>query len=371
MIEKIYTIENREPLNELYLFSGLGSGVDIILPSNWSMPFWLACIFRCVRVGALRESQSIAFEYGNMQSPDINDDPDTPAYAREAVKTMLELKEKYFRYPPNRRVNFTKLGISSPFFCQWKILMREWADTEDFFILRDPKLLKLLQENLPIEEVNRSYKKSSNHISALAVQNGFENRNCLIRVKVSNVQKGRPKRFAIICMPTDEDVQKFKNSNDWSGPVEKLNVDPNESIRKASRKNHLAFLKQLKRQRIRRKEALSNKLSKLLNKEVECLEYKNKTKDLLQMSREAVGKQFQKMSRLYLPECRNVRYSCDREIMGYITIGDFSLSEASGTGFGYVALNSLIEIISKKRALVLIRNSRTRQYRFAKLEILA
>ena len=94
------------------------------------------------------------------------------------------------------------------------------------------------------------------------MQNAFENKNCLIRVKVSIVKKGCPKRFALICMPTDEDIEKFKNNRNWSGPIEKLNIDPNETFRKISRKNHLAFLKRLKKQRICYKKTLINKLSK-------------------------------------------------------------------------------------------------------------
>ncbi|OAD60652.1 Ribonucleases P/MRP protein subunit POP1, partial [Eufriesea mexicana] len=348
--------------------TGLSSGIDIILPSNWALPFWLACIFRCVRVGVLRESKSIAFEYENMQSPDIND-PDTPAYAREALNTKLELREKYFRYPPNRRVNFIKLGIRSPFFCEWEILMKEWAATEEFFVLRNRKLSKLLRESL-VQEVNkRKYNTPSNRVPSLTVQNAFENRNCLIRIKVSIIKKGCPKRFAIICIPSDEDIEKFKNNKNWSGPVEKLNVDPNEIIRKISRKNHLAFLKRLKRQRIRHKKALSNKLSKVLNKELEIFNYDNKSKNLLKRSREAVYKQSQKMSQLCLPHCANIRNSCDREIMGYVTLGDFSFTKGKGIGFGYVTLNSLLELINKKHTFVLVRNIQTRQYRIATLEV--
>ncbi|CAK9816947.1 Ribonucleases P/MRP protein subunit POP1 [Anthophora plagiata] len=349
--------------------TGLCSGIDIILPSNWAIPFWLACIFRCARVGALRESKSIAFEYENMQSPDVND-PDTLIYTKEALSTKLELKEKYFRYPSNRRVNFTKFGISSPFFCEWRILMREWTETEDFFVLRDRKLLKLLQESLPGGKVHKkNYNKSNTYVPNATLQNAFENKNCLVRVKVSIVQRGCPKRFAVICMPTGADIQKFQSDKNWSGPVEKLHVDPNENIRKASRKNHLALLKRLKRQRIRYKKALTDKLNNFLNKELQTFNHDDKSKNLSEISRESVYRQSQKMSQLYLPECTNVRYSCDREIMGYVTMGDFSFTQARGIGLGYTTLNSLIELIDKKHPFVLVRNIQTRQYRIAKLEL--
>ncbi|XP_026667208.1 ribonucleases P/MRP protein subunit POP1 isoform X2 [Ceratina calcarata] len=315
--------------------TGLGSGVDIIVPSNWAMPFWLACILRCVRIGALRESTSIAFEYQNMRSPDIND-PDTPAY-------------------------------ESPFFCEWKLLMKEWTGTEEFSVLRNRKLIQLLHRSLTQGVYKRKCNKSSSH--ALNIQDAFEDYNYLVRVKVSILKKGCPKRFAIISMPTDEDVEKFKNSKTWSGPVEKLNIDPNESARKILRKNHSALLKRLKRQRIRYKKASTSKLSELLNGQLESSNYVDKSKKLLQVSREAVNKQSQRMSEFYLPDCNRVRFSCDREIIGYVTIGDFSFSEAKGIGSGYVTLNSLIELINKQYPIVLVRNIQTRQYRIAKLEV--
>ncbi|XP_012149101.1 POP1 ribonuclease P/MRP subunit isoform X2 [Megachile rotundata] len=350
--------------------TGLGSSIDIIFPANWAMPFWLACIFRCVRVGAFRESKSIAFEYGNIRSPDIND-PDTPAYAREALSTKLELREKYFRYPPNRRVNFVKLGISSPFFCEWKILMKEWTGTEEFSVLRNRHLLKLLRDSLRAEESNkRKQNKPINHTSNFTLQNALEDRNYLVRVKVTILQKGCPKRFAVICMPTAEDVNQFKHNRQWSGPVEKLNFDRNEIIRKTSRKNHLILLKRLRRQRIRHKKKLTDNISKILIKDFQADDHENKSKNLLKFSREIVFKQFQKMMQLYLPECNNVRHSCDREIMGYLTMGDFSFAEAKGIGFGYITLDSLTELINKQYNFVLVRNIQTRQYRIASLDIL-
>jgi ribonuclease P/MRP protein subunit POP1 len=37
-----------------------GCGWDIILPPNWSMAFWLACIYRGARAAGVRELQSLA-----------------------------------------------------------------------------------------------------------------------------------------------------------------------------------------------------------------------------------------------------------------------------------------------------------------------
>lgn len=248
--------------------------------------------------------------------------------------------------------------------------MKEWANAEDFFVLRNRKSLQLLQQNLSAAGTavgGRNSDRLNSRAPNLNLQSSFESRNCLIRVKVSVLQKGCPRRFAIICMPTSEDAEKFRSNRNWSGPVEKLNPDANETARKRSRRSHSALLKRLRRQRTRHRKSLAGKLTKLLA--TDLIDHRNKSKNLLEISREAVREQSRKMAQLHLPECANVRYFCDREVMGYVTVGDFSFAEAKGIGLGYATLDSLIELINKRYNFVLIRNTQTRQYRVATLEV--
>ncbi|XP_018369451.1 PREDICTED: ribonucleases P/MRP protein subunit POP1 isoform X2 [Trachymyrmex cornetzi] len=306
--------------------TGLDSGIDVVVPARWAMPFWLAFLMQCARAGGLQESRSIAFESLNPNTPDVND-PDSPAYIREALITKEQLTKKYFRCPPNRRINFVKFGIRSPFFCDWKNLMKNWSGNEDFYVLRNREILLLLQA----------------------------------------VGKGSPKKFAIICMPTFEDLNRIKTNKKWFGPVEKCHNDPNEKIRKALRKNHLIILKRLRRQRVRRKQVLKNNALKLL-KEPDKLNENERT--IVSSHRKIISDQLVKMSELYLPKSAEVRHSCDREVMGYITLGNFSFSQAKGIGIGYITLISLLGMINEKSNIVLVRNPQTRQYRLAELNIL-
>lgn len=345
------------------MLTDLGSGIDVIVPAKWAMPFWLAFLMQCARVGALQESRSIAFESLNLNTPDIND-PDSPAYMREALITKEELTKKYFRYPPNRRVNFVKLGIRSPFFCDWKNLTKDWSGNEDLYVLRNRELLLLLQADIYPAKNRNAKSFAQNTQSSFPDLDDYK--NCLIHVQISMVGRGSPKKFAIICMPTSEDLKKFENDKKWFGPVEKCHNDPNEKIRKASRKNHLILLKRLRRQRIRRNQALKDNALKLL-KECELNESKHIT---ISSHRKIISDQSIKMSELYLPKCTEVRYSCEREVMGYITLGDFLFSHAKGIGIGYVTLLSLLGMINKKSNIVLVRNTQTRQYRLAELNIL-
>lgn len=346
------------------MLTGLGSGIDVIIPARWAMPFWLAFLMQCARAGGLQESRSIAFESLNSNTPDVND-PDSPAYMREALITKEQLTKKYFRYPPNRRINFVKFGIRSPFFCDWKNLMKNWSGNEDFYVLRNREILLLLQAGIcPAKNKNVKF-------LAQNTQSNFSNlndyKNCLIHVHIFMMGKGSPKKFAIICMPTFEDLNKIKTNKKWFGPVEKCHNDPNEKIRKALRKNHLILLKRLRRQRVRRKQALKNNALKLL-KESDKL---NENKLIIVSShRKIISDQLVKISELYLPKCAEVRHSCDREVMGYITLGDFSFSQAKGIGIGYITLISLLEMINKRSNIVLVRNTQTRQYRLAELNIL-
>ncbi|RZC41270.1 ribonucleases P/MRP protein subunit POP1, partial [Asbolus verrucosus] len=86
---------------------GLGGGWDVILPSAWSKPFWIAMVMRGARVGGLRESRSILFEMGKSQFLQ----PDTDAGMKEEEQISKECVEKFFKKPPNKRINYNKFNI--------------------------------------------------------------------------------------------------------------------------------------------------------------------------------------------------------------------------------------------------------------------
>lgn len=95
------------------------------------------------RAGGLREFDNVEFENGN---PDFLP-PDTNAGRNEEQFMAETYKKKFFRLPPNKRPNYTKLGISNPFSFNWNILAQNWnsQSKNDFFILRDKKILHEIQ----------------------------------------------------------------------------------------------------------------------------------------------------------------------------------------------------------------------------------
>ncbi|XP_008555363.1 ribonucleases P/MRP protein subunit POP1 [Microplitis demolitor] len=327
---------------------GFNSGIDIILPAGWALAFWLSFVYRCARPIGLREYRSAVFESMMLNQPEVNH-PDTAEYKREAEEMQIKLKDKYFRYPPNRRVNFTKLSISSPFNCEWGILIKEWTDKENLQVLRDPKIINSLSQAFNSFN-NRRNRKSPVSTSLNFNDSAILDKSCLVTVKVTVETKGKPNNFSIICLPTEEDLKKFNDDRKWGGPIEKKKTDKFEAQRKALRIKHKLLLKRERRKRILAKKALQTPIP---------LAYLGARK----------LEQKKIMDELYLQKCTSVRNSCDREVIGYVVQGGFSFSECSCFGWGYVVALPLLDLLKIKNNMVLVRNTQTRQYRCARLDI--
>ncbi|KAF7991926.1 hypothetical protein HCN44_010727 [Aphidius gifuensis] len=332
---------------------GFTSGVDIILPSNWAIPFLMAFMYRCVRPIGLREFKSVLFENLMLNTPEINH-PDTQAYQDESQEIKKQLQDLYFRYPPNRRINYTKFSITSPFFCQWSILINEWTNENNISVLRDHKLITMIDQKIKKLTINEKPRKSNLSIAKndYDVKLLDDKKSFLILIKITIIGKGRPKNFSLICQPSKEDIERKLADKKWNGPVEKLKSDEFEKKRKLVRQKHKIFLKKSMRKRSRDKK---NNV-KITNDKYNTNEEKIKHKKI--------------MEEFYLPECKIVKKSCDRDVMGYIVQGDFSFTESKGIGWGYIVVQSLIELINNNSNIVLVRNTQTRQYRFAKIDII-
>lgn len=87
-----------------------------------------------------------------------------------------------------------------------------------------------------------------------------------------------------------------------------------------------------------------------------------------------IMKYLTEMHDLWLPsDFTNVRNQCSRETIGYVVKGDFCFSDAKSVGIGYITLKSILCLLEKfliNKNLVLIRNTHSRQYRYAFIEII-
>lgn len=121
-----------------------------MVPSGYGLPFWLTFIMFGARSGGLRESESVAFETGECYlSPDSNAGKDNEKRIEQ------ELRDKYFRLPPSKRVNYIKFGINSPFVCPWNILLSDWSNQQinKYYILRNRTLLNDIQVKIQIQTI--------------------------------------------------------------------------------------------------------------------------------------------------------------------------------------------------------------------------
>lgn len=263
---------------------------------------------------------------------------------------------RYFKLPQNKRPNYNKLSINSPFKCLWSQLVNDWNNNHTnadggFYVLRDPVHLETIQRSL-------------NSGSAISLSDLPT--NCLIPITVTMDSRGTLANNSLICLPKPSDLKRDvrKRSNFDNAPVyeEPLQVDRNENERKTLRSNHLKLLKRLRRRRVRvkrRKQETSDR---------RVIIAKPGTAKLIR-------EQMNKMRELWLAEKpTSVRNQCSREVLGFVTFSNFSFIEAKVTGTGYIALNSLSKLLKncgkvKGNVRVMVRSTNSRQYRLAKVKV--
>ena len=68
-------------------------GFELILPSNWAMPFWIALIYQGARAGGLQEAARVSFEAGALHFPDDFIDTDV---GREINDQIADEKVKHY-----------------------------------------------------------------------------------------------------------------------------------------------------------------------------------------------------------------------------------------------------------------------------------
>lgn len=112
------------------------------------------------RAGGLREFDSTRFEGG--LPPFLP--PDTQAGQEEEKFISLSAKSKFFRLPPNKRTNYAKFCITSPFEFNWKKLAQEWSESQllqqEFSILRSKQhLLHIQVSKTPLVYCSTPYEK--------------------------------------------------------------------------------------------------------------------------------------------------------------------------------------------------------------------
>nr|CAG4637086.1 EOG090X07PD [Ceriodaphnia reticulata]SVE72989.1 EOG090X07PD [Ceriodaphnia reticulata] len=308
-------------VNAAYEGSEFVPGCDVILPAGWGTAFWLALIYSGGHAGGLKDVGSMNFEHGICRELCLEIDSDAGKAA--VVKHRVDLMERYFRRPPKTRTNFIKLATPFPFGIDWNRLLADWMDKVDpgFVVLRDKKLLNTLsvskQTPLPNFILSQPY---------------------LLPVTV-RVKRGSPHEFSMICLPWADDRV--------DSPIrEPIHKDPGSKERKILRQQHSSLLKNLAK---KRKENRNN-----VDKNVDY------------SSAIAIAIHREKMRKLWLPSSLNLKTSYARPVIGFVTQGDFGLSEGRGIGRGYIVIHALSQLTASS---VLVRNPGTDLYMWAGIEM--
>jgi len=331
------------------IFSGYGSGWDIVLPAGWAMPFWLGLIMNGCQPGGLRETTTMMLERCLPRS----DEPDTDAGQLRATLEKKEAMQKYFKCPPQIRINYIKLGFQTPFHCPWDVLCNEWMmDSGSKYVLRNIKVLTLLQ-NLTKLKVK---------IDMDSLKSEFPDfKNCLVPIRLDISDRGVLKPNSHVCLPTPEDLNNVRTKY-YLGPLEKNHKDLNASKRKVYRSEHKKLLRTLRRKRVLEKR----------KRNIRTIRCRRKVSPTSQIVKEYMIQ----MKKLWIPEDQiTVKHSCSRTVLGFSYKSHYSFTKSKFVGIGYMPGTALLELLNlwseskSNLPYVLVRNSNTNQYKFALLSV--
>ncbi|XP_057299823.1 uncharacterized protein LOC130630365 [Hydractinia symbiolongicarpus] len=294
-------------------------GLDILLPANWAMPFWVALTYQGARAGGLREEENVDLECLLPYFP--NSFPDTSAGREVAKKKKKEAEDNHMRHPPNNRCNYDVLGIKNPFALPWQDLLNEWRYNltallpnlkdivnyrkEDFYVLRD---------NAVLNDLNKFFTQESKDTDKKLLDLMLNYANCLVPVRVYALKKGCPEMNAPLCIPLQKDIEYINRSEDLDNDVGPL--EPKHGGLK-----HL-------------------------------FPYICKQHEILRHNALTIG-------------C-NTRW-----VIGYVQDGRYSLARGKGAAIGFVSMLGLRYLVDTNTEFkLLFRNIGSFQYRFCNFEVM-
>lgn len=266
----------------------------------------------------------------------------------------------FYRKPPNKRLNFIKQGIQTPFHYPWQALVEEWSQSKPvnpYYVFRNRlELLKI-----------RTYMDECAKPKAALVPNFSFPSGSLIAVQVTLVSGGALTPFSHICLPTEEDLRRRMANKMFLGPCEPVHLDVNRKKRKLLRESQTKLLKRLRRKRIKTKKL---RLACGLPARI----VKRKTSP----TAEQVQKYLSDNQKLWISstDAVQLRQHCGRQISGFVTTSGFSYMRACTMGLGYVTSESFSMLLDlqarlKCQPLILTRAPSSLCYRFCTLNVVS
>ena len=139
-------------------------GWDVILPPGWSNEFWVSLIYHGARACGLDELKQCSMELQLQHFPD--DFPDTVSGQAHCGEEKKHLLEKYECYPPDKRRNYGKFLIASPFEYPWGEIVGLWSQDSRLDRLcclsQSSKRMKLENDTMELcQEFDESYAENT------------------------------------------------------------------------------------------------------------------------------------------------------------------------------------------------------------------
>ncbi|XP_042346265.1 ribonucleases P/MRP protein subunit POP1 isoform X2 [Plectropomus leopardus] len=384
--------------------SNWGAGWDLLLPKGWGMAFWIPLVYRGVRIGGLNMSLKHSQNKGAPHFP--HDFPDCPGGVRFQEEQEAELLDKFKRRPPAKRTNYIKHGCLAPFCCPWQQLAEEWklilregeeerkgdsrtqstteADTVmeeemtshgDITVTKPPSRITVLRNRKSLRllsgwcrpttskgqrpcRVGEGPPLDRSAMTSFLMAHGMS----LVWVRLSVLSKGKPELHAMVCVPTAEDLKLLNKKPVSSGPQE-----PPHRNQFKSRIRH--------RKRDPKKAATPslNTDNKTESQKVDPPSVSEPNPTTPEEPKSSPQTSLQLVFGLWPDPLPCVTAHCSRVTLGWVTQGDFSLSAGCGEALGFVSVSGLINTLINQpmehRGMLLLRNPKSLQYRFAKINI--
>ena len=360
--------------------AGFASGWDLVFPAGWTMAFWIALVYRGVRVGGLREISSVCLQEQQLCIP--ADYIDSDAGLQETTSVLNELKMKYDRRPPAKRPNYVKLGIPFPFEFKGDDISKVWSSNisemkgwdfgnkddnkeKTILVIRERKMLRLLESMLinPRKFINSCKKFALDKQADLNIydclmlsETGKRLINtflsAMVPVSYEMLLRGVPYGCGHVCLPSADDLNMLETDKTYGGPVEPRHKDPGQVQRKAEKRLKTKSKRKVKSNIASMKGMFGDSSMKsLINESNEASALKEKDMDNFDWINHT-----------------------DRQIIGFVKSGDFDLSKGKGSGMAFCSVAALLELCDRQRNKVtnkvLIRNRTSLQYRFATLNLI-
>ncbi|KAI1730773.1 ribonucleases p/MRP protein subunit POP1 domain-containing protein [Ditylenchus destructor] len=359
--------------------SAAANRVDLLAPVESSLDLWLSIQFANGRAAGLQDRIHLDFESGLMSFPqDCADSESGQIYTEMQLK---ELQDKHERKPKNRRIKYeNKLHVSHPFSFNWNELVynSHASDVEKksgFYILREKRSLFLLSKWLENPELNGKIDQVLQSHS-----------NALVPVKFTQISRGRPKRFSLVCLPNIEDIlaiSQKKNAVITETPTKPDIIDG--SVEKTDEKKAHALEHFIPLDG----SAMQNQRLISLNEMFPDQESLKRKRNAKKREKRKVAAKRRKLDTIqkYAENDENITEdnsieadvngtcetkhstyggNCSRTVIGRIVRGDYSFVNAQGVSYGYCPTTALTSI---KDRIVLIRNSTSKFYHPAKISI--